>query len=174
MFLFDGYVQCPIVIYCAPYFCVPAFWLHAFLFFPILNATNILLFHAQCCFDPGWMAVVWEYRWSSLWRCCLSGLYFYPHLCAGMSNKVFVSVLRSTCQGWDRSACRTSMSGSRLKPDSEERGYSPPLSHSRSVHYTTFSVLWHVSAVCSSMIVMVLTARSPVTRQSCGERRSKL
>lgn len=32
------------------------------------------------------------------------------------------------------------MSGSRLKPDSEERGYSPLLSHSRS-HYDYFSSL---------------------------------
>lgn len=58
-----------------------------YFYFSFLNAINTLLLPAHCCFDPGWMAVVWEYRWSSLCRCCLSMPHFYPHLCAGMFSR---------------------------------------------------------------------------------------
>lgn len=63
VFLLDYYLQCPIEDHCA-ITCAPEFWMHVF-FLLFFNIINILL-AAQCCFDPGWMAIVWKYRWSTL------------------------------------------------------------------------------------------------------------
>lgn len=65
----------------------------------------------------------------SFYRCCLY-MHFFCMVSAVFyfcTHCVTLSVLRSTCQDWGRSACRTSMSGSRSKRDSEERRYGPPL-----------------------------------------------
>lgn len=81
----------------------------------------------------------------------ITALFLCRCVCAVVSN-ASVFVLRSTCQGWGRSACRTSMSASRSKRDSEGRRYGPPLSGSES----TFSVSPHFSLTfCLAALVGV-------------------
>lgn len=76
----------------------------------------------MCCFYSGPCLLPFLMWWSDDLSVCVCGCQCVSHTVPNVS----VFVLRSTCHGWGRSACRTSMSVSRSKPGSEERRYSPP------------------------------------------------
>lgn len=64
-------------------------------------------------------------------------------VCVHSACNISVFVLRSTWQGSDRSACRTSMSASRSKLDSEERRYITPPLHRVPIMKVVFSFCCH-------------------------------
>lgn len=171
VFLLDYYLQCPIEDHCA-ITCAPEFWMHVF-FLLFFNIINILL-AAQCCFDPGWMAIVWKYRWSTLCGLLPINTPILTHISVQVCwasfcicPQEYLSRLRQIrLQNFnERQQIKARLRGERVQSSAVTL---------QSHYNATISVLWHVPAVCFSMTVMVLTARSLPRRQRCGERRLKL